>query len=675
MRIGLHNKCEVFVNGKIFTAFNTMHKTVFEKIKNLQPYSGYFAFGIGSSEMDANAEKLEDFCAIYACTTETVQNNVLSGDIFATRSVSFGVNDAVGLEFYEIGLASDNVSNPNVYNRVRFLDDDGNPVKITKSSGDEMVVRMTIYLDIQDNGDGAKFVAGDNKLISQLLGENALSNTDLYFDCGANLQPNEPIYRGSLKNPNPVLSTKTTRIVDDGVVLSFEGDLGARTAYEFLVFADSKPVIRLNGLYLRGGTSKSAVIAKNTNNTIFVDSYVSSISSVKDNGTDADITYASEHYAHSFGDFVGCPFEAAFNSSTQRYKSKDGGLIGFVHNSTFYLYQNENLLIRQVDASAFSLSNVVQVLMAGDIVISKLNTSPYIKAYVVRNFYLESLTLDQTAISGFSFNLSSLDLTCSKAGKVMIGGIDSNNVGQCAIGKVIEDSLVFETSVSTTISPMDKAVATYHNNVTDSELYFITISACINGISGFSRVQVVDADGTLSTPVGQSMAYDLMTNSAGVYGAGRVIYSQKSSLYGGSMLNSYFLPELVRFNIPYEDEIKIWVSPDFNYCIKQFSGNTFGVTFMVNYATLTSFEDDILTHISFVPDDFEFLKDTLLIFNDAGADKIVAINLNKSQCYLENLESGVGNNIKVEYKKFSPLGSGVNEKVKMKLNLMVKGER
>ena len=101
MKIRLHNKYEVTCGDKTYVAYNTMLKSVFDKIKNLEPYNSYFAFGTGSNAVNFETSKLGSYVATYAATTEQVQPDCKAGDMFVIKSKVFGENEGNGLTFSE----------------------------------------------------------------------------------------------------------------------------------------------------------------------------------------------------------------------------------------------------------------------------------------------------------------------------------------------------------------------------------------------------------------------------------------------------------------------------------------------------------------------------------------------------------------------------------------------
>ena len=540
-----------------------------------------------------------------------------------------------------------------------------------------MLVRLTIFLETSTTTGGAQFVAGDNVLIKQILGENALTSTTLTFKKGTNLMPNEVVYRNNVNSTTTFPADKLSYYTDgyDGVVIKYTCDYGTGALYESVVLADNKPVIRFNALGVKQTTSTTLATEKEDNNTVVVGGLVHSVTEVSDTNNGTILTATANNYASSFGDYISSPFSQPITSQTTRYVSKDGSVICFSQSGNYYFYKNDSLRILPINATAFTSSNVSSILMAGDYVIAALSVSPYLEVYKITNLILEKLSINTDSLNGnVSFNLTSLDFTVTSSGSIRICGIAQSGYGKCYIGSVSSGTLSISSEVDTTFEAA-KAVALYHNNFCDSLVLFMNNNATVGGFSGVSYVQMVNATGSLVTDSdAHAIASDLLTNATAVYGTNRVVYSVKASTYGGSLLNSYFFPDTLRYNIPYDGETDIWVSHDFNYVIKKYSGNVFKIYTNFGYNTLSQFSDNLFSTLDgSTLLDFEFLKDTLLIFTSSNASPVLAINLNEDLCVLEGLTSSDPDDITVVYDKYNPLGASSSEQVEARLTLTISG--
>ncbi|MBQ7579008.1 MAG: hypothetical protein IJT25_00535 [Clostridia bacterium] len=676
MNIKLHNKYEVYYKNKTYTAYNTMLKTVFDKIKELEPYNNYFAFGTGSGATTSSTTKLGSFVASYANETEEIKANPLY-EMKVVKSKLFDEDEANGLTFCEMGICASSESDPTIYNRVVLTDENNNVVSITKEAGSDMLVRLTIYLEITSSTGGAQFVAGNNPLIMQILGENVLTSKVLTFKKGTNLMPNEVVYRDNVKDSVVFPADRITYFLNnfDGVVIKYNCDYGLGEMLESVVLADNTPVIRFNALTVKNVSNETKNCTKEDNNCVKVDRLVQSVTEVSQTSDGTILNAIENTYASSFGDYISSPFSEPFNNQTTRFVSKDGSIIAFLNNSSFYFYKNDNLRILPIDATAFSAYQVSAVYMAGDYVLAQLSVSPYIEVYKIENNVLKKMAISTDSVNGnVNFALSSLDFTVDKLNRLRICGIDNSGFGKCYLGTVSNLTLSITSAVASTFAP-EKVVALYKNNFCDSLVLFISANATIGGLSNLSYVQLVNENGELATDANlHALANNVLTNSTAVFGTNRVVYSIKETTYGGSLLNSYYFPEKERYNIPYDGETAIWVSHDFNYVIKKYSGNVFKIFSNIGFNTLEEFEDNIFATIDCSSIlDFEFLKDTLIIFTSSSLKPIIAINLNENLCVLEGLNSESASEITVAYNKYNLLGSSLTENVEAKLTLTISG--
>lgn len=675
MNIKLHNKYEVICGDKTYVAYNTMLKSVFDKIKVLEPYNSYFAFGTGTGAVDFENTTLGSYVATYENSTEQIQADCSKGDMFVIKSKLFGENEGNGLQFSELGITDSMASNPTIYNHVVLTNDNGEVVTVTKLAGQEMVIRLTIYLDASNDGN-ARLIAGDNLLVKQILGENALTNKMLTFAKGTNNQPNVTIYRGVPKNSTTYENEKVTYYLADsvGVGMKYNVNYGEGELREMVVLADGKPVIRYNCLAEREAISKTETLSKNTNNCVILTDDVKEVLSCTSEDGLTNISFKVDNYSHSFGDFISSPFDMPFSNQTTRFVSKDGGLIAFILNGNIYIYKNHDYLIEKIDATAISGAGVSQVLMVGDFVFTKTSLSPYLNCYKITNGACQFMQIDTSIIADttFTFDLTNMDVTQSKDGKIRIAGINSAQKGVCVIASEQDGTLKAEKLVAGQISPIEAIACLYQNNFCDSLVFFLT--SCYNNISNMPRVEMVTIDGELDNNQIHAAAWNLINNSSKVFGTDRVICSKKLSLTESSIFNTYFYPENLRYNIASDGEIDLYISPDFNTIIKKYSNTSYKIFSIVGYSTPVEFTDNFfgtLNQEEFL--DFEFLKDSLLIFTSNETQSIIAINLNKTGAMLEGLTNDDPTSVVVNFNKFNPLGSGAKEHVEATLTITIGG--
>ncbi|MBO4570117.1 MAG: hypothetical protein J5689_02765 [Clostridia bacterium] len=670
----LHNKYEIICGGKTIVGYNTMLTTVFDKIKNLEPYNGYFAFGTGTTLASASDTHLASYVATYANTTESVQPDVLQGDLYVTKIKVFDNNEANGLTFSEIGITDSSSSNPTVYNRVVLTDDEDNVISVTKPAGEEMIVKLTIYLEVSSDS-SAKLIGGNNTLVKQILGEDASVSRALVFTKGNNLSSNTSIYRGVPNNYSScqyeVLSYNLAN--DSGFALEFTIDFGTGNLVEVVGILDNCPVLRFNCLGSRASVTTTETIAKEGNNSAFVSGFVKNILSVTDTVTQQQVPYSVSLVANEFSDFKISPFSYPFTNQTPRFVSRDGSYIGFVLNGSFYLFKNEDYMLTEINTSIINIENYTNIIIVDNYVfVVKSNVT---LAYRVANGALANMviTLNSNTINDYDFDLTDFGITISSNNTFMFYGIDDDGYGVCYIGSLNGTSNIEITSMSkTTKYGYTNAVSSFKNNFCDSAVYFLTTSYDDN--TGLSYVESIISTGVVISNNTHAMAYDLLTNATSVSATSRVIYSRRNASGNNSIFNTYYLPEQRRYSIPYEGEVDIYFSPDFNYIIKKYSSTSYKIYNLIGYSIPIEFNSGIFNTLSAQTfTDFQFLKDTLLIFTSDQNSPIIAINLNKNCAVIENLNDSVSSNISVSVERYNVLGSITNENVEGKLTLKISG--
>ena len=343
----------------------------------------------------------------------------------------------------------------------------------------------------------------------------------------------------------------------------------------------------------------------------------------------------------------------------------------------FYLYKNEDYLITPLDSTAVDVSDYTNVIIVDDYIFIPTSSSPYLRVYSIISGSCQAVSLSNAnALADYSFELNSFDATITKDGDVRIVGIrPSTGYGICYCGSFNGlTNIAIESLVQTSKSNMMKAVCLYKNNFCDSIPYFLTTAA--NGVNGFIFLESVDESGNLVYEGNtHALSYDLLVSSTSVGAFNRVIYSVKAASGGASLLNTYFFPEQRRYNIPNDGETDIWVSPDFNYCIKKYSSTSYKIFNLVGYSTPVEFDDssvfDNLNQATFV--DFVFLKDSLIILTNDVITSIIIINLNLTNAVIEGLSDDLSSAVSVTTKRYHILGSETSENVEAKLTLKISG--
>ena len=151
MNIKLHNKFEIILPNKTYTAYNTLLSSVYEKIANLSQYTSNIAIGTGLNKINYTENKLGNYLRTFTANTEEIQSDVTKGTLYIVKTATIDEDFDGTFSFSELGLTDTNEFNPTIYNHVLLTDSDGTPVSITRNQGDTMQIRVTIYLELSQN--------------------------------------------------------------------------------------------------------------------------------------------------------------------------------------------------------------------------------------------------------------------------------------------------------------------------------------------------------------------------------------------------------------------------------------------------------------------------------------------------------------------------------------------
>lgn len=237
MKVNLHNKLEIKQGSESVVCYNTMLSSAFVAITELRDYSKYLAVGTGMSESDFNKTTLDVYTRTFSLETEDISCDITSEEIYIKKVVTLGEDDYVGLSFCEVGITDSDAENPTIYNRVLIRDNNGNASTITKRKGEVLTIKLTIYLEIEE--DSKKyFTLGNNKLIMQMLGEHATDDKQIYAVRGIDESEGESISRAVPKGKSVKCSLTSN---DDYSNFTFDisASLGSGEAREVaFAFAD-----------------------------------------------------------------------------------------------------------------------------------------------------------------------------------------------------------------------------------------------------------------------------------------------------------------------------------------------------------------------------------------------------------------------------------------------------
>ena len=211
------------------------------------------------------------------------------------------------------------------------------------------------------------------------------------------------------------------------------------------------------------------------------------------------------------------------------------------------------------------------------------------------------------------------------------------------------------TSQITNTKEFNYLLAMHKNNFCDGQIIYLKEG----NTSIECRIVTHLADET-ETDIYSSFAYHLTKDA---------IISEKNT---EPSVVIYYYPQVYEYNLPIiSNEIKDYISHDLNYIIQELQNNEFKIYNLVGYDTPEEFSDSIsnITNTSTIVD-FEFMKDTLLIFTNEENNSIIGVNLNLNKTQIENL-SDKNSSYKVNMSKYDKIGKD-NKPVSFTLSTRIK---
>lgn len=662
MKVKLHNKFEISQGNETYVAYNTLTYHIIENIAGLSPFATYFAFGNGTGTVNYNTSKLNSWVKSFATTLEEVQNDISHGDLYVKRTLTLGENEEVGLSFCEIGMTNSNQSNPDISNHVFVKDENNNIVNVVKKRGQSLFIRMTVYLDIAQ-ASKPLLCSGNNLLIKALLGEYAgITWTAMR---GANLQPNSlSIYRNVPRTGQGYACQKAAQIAGNlqSATITLEYDLDTGETPEIVVCLDGFPVARYNTLTdcTAEQTTKTVTSLKNYN--LLVDEYVDEINGVQDTSQNAVTGYFQTKYATEFLDYIASPFDATFTADNARWVSEDGDKIAFVSGGKLYLYVNSNYNLKKISNSV-SVTNLTKVIMFDDYVFLLYSASPYLQMYKINNGVLENVLIDMSVYQNFSASYDFQDMmVISNSAHTLftfgfvLGQIDKKAV--IAYATIANNTLTFSSFAFAGVDYVVHLFALYRTNFCDSMIGFVTNNYGTQQ-NGY-RVGQYYADGT-SEVTNEIMAYYLVNNTTSLKGKSRAVVLKKNS---SPYFWVYYYPQVYRYTVSVATSLDSWISTNLLYFIQKSIDENQVVSYKVysltDYDNPVEFTDGLPQEINQANiTDFEFLKDTLLIFTTT---QTYALNLKETKLLLQNMPNKETDYV-VDYDKIELKGASASEGV------------
>lgn len=660
MKFIFHNKLELSYKNKTYTFFNTLLSSIYNKLKNLEPYNNYASVGTGEPSASQNEFHLTNKISTYSLETEILQDDISKGNLYIKQSILIDDNSLDGLYIKEVGL-SENGDSPTIYNYFSITSTEL-PNGLYKESGETLVISIYIYLTIVEDTT-ILLTSGSNKFIDFLLGLGLKDN--IYVAKGNNTTSNKRINREEPTSSEKYLTTFSYSNNTE-LQLEFTADLGVGEINELVFTVGTTPFARVNVQKYKSTITSTETYTPKTHYVIDLGENVESYSSIinlSTNEEEDENTIYPGKYATDFGDKMSLPFHNIFDYTTPRFLSKDGDKIFFVVDDTIYGYKNIDYQLNQIKTGNITLQNITKIISFENDVFILTKTEPYIHSYKIIDNSLEEVDFDLSSFEkqGELNNIFDADITLAKNGNYMLGIIlEPDHYGYVvyftydeANNKFIYDSYQVAEYLFSYI------LAMYKNNFSDGQIIFLREgehSVACRIVYFFSDKSKQD--------VFTNMAYLLTYGTKEIYTKNRAIIVEKTT---EPYLWIYFYPQVYRYNLSIlgseEDD---FISTNLLYLIQKYNNSSYKIYNLVGYVTPTEFTNGFPNEVDQSKIlGFEFLNDSLLIFMNDSTEPIIAYNFKETSMLIENVSNNE-DQYEIVVNKYNLLGSN-NEGVIAKL--------
>lgn len=692
MKLNLHNKIEISIDGKTYCFYNTMLKSVIDRLRYGKKFNTHLAVGTGTLGVSKDF-KLSNFEKAVPLETEILQDDIKSqsaSGLYVKKSAVIDAQELIGKYITEAGITSgigelyldgstgfddENIenqndeTNPTIYNYFSLISSEcPNGILVTKNN--PILISVYIYLNLSVTGSGL-FCSGKNKFIDFLLGEGL--SESVYACRGRNLATNAKSIEKVLDKNSGYSKFKSTMYFQeskDGYNLYFSTDIWADETYEVILLVGDSPFARINVLETSPEIRQTITKTPKRNYVIDMGENVKSVESVLNKtsgGIETDV-YVS-NYAKRFADKIVLPFDGLFSNETPRFLSKDGKLIFFVYEDRVYAYKNFNHNIVKLSTENVKVSNITNIVAFDEFVFIFSKSHPYIFAYRIEG---ETLIACDINLNDYMYNQKlgtayKIDITLAKNGSFMLAFIDY----ETKYGHVVY--WTFDSLSNTFLYDADFVsennytylLAMLKNNFSDACIMFVKADE-----SQYStRLAYYYPDKTYKD-LYTTLAVAFTENTKEIYTKNRAVIIEKTT---SPHIWVYFYPQLYRYTLSlFGDEENDYISTNLHYLIQKYGKGDYKIFNLVGYDTPEEFSaglDSIVDTNKIL--DFEFVGDTLLIFMDDEFEPIVAYNFFENRVLIENVSENECE-YEVSHTKFDVLGKnneGVVVDFTVKINI------
>ncbi len=533
----LHNKIEIIKNGKTIVQYNTMLPPVLENIKNLKCYNNYFVFGTGTSESAESDYKLSGSVNSFASTVESANYNYYLGPIFVCKKVEFNETlNSGAFSFSEVGIGeaeSEEELPCRVINRFLIKDENGQVVTITKAEGEEMVVKITIYLACSFNTQKPMVPLNtDSSLFARILGIDNIGGKEkdgeVKFYFGRNYAPNSQVlgYDELDLLMCPFTLSKTSSILNNKVRTIFEDmDQETRVLKEGLIAFNGHIEFRLNMKELAGEAEDLYYLSALADRFGRINLYTEGIEEPIEVTTQTS-TYTAEtvKFGLNFDSKIDLLFGSGFNFSEKDvYVSTGGGLMLINGDNALKAFKISGSVVTEINTEQLNLAGAKCVGLTDDYLFVNLcnNDVWSVCAYKIdeNNAFYKLTTASNVSNISFSENWGNFVVTNNSDGSGILVGLISGGYGY--VLKMVESGGTITASlVNKTEGPFLECICATPFAKTEANFLFIledTLTASYFNGTDFSVININGLSGILNEEIykkcGKGEKYFLLTKT------------------------------------------------------------------------------------------------------------------------------------------------------------------
>lgn len=640
MDFKLHNKAIIKTNNKSIEVYNQVNNPILECLSKLKSYNNFISI---KTYNDIDNNSLEKPISLKT-TNIYYQSNIEDGELFSKSETIINTNSLNDNYLTEIGYSDGNILNPTFYNTF-ILTNEENPNGLYIKDSEEISIEIYMYLYINENN---FLTLGKNKFIEFLLGAGL---NEIYYCKGSNYSSNENIYRELPENNQIYPCNIDIHLEENNLTINLNSDISTGEINEILFISSNSVFARYNTKEIKPTIQTSIEIQPKTNYILDIKEDIKNINSIKNlDNSSLENEYYVSNYANNFGDKISTPFNKMFDNNTKRFLSKDGDKIFFLIDENIYGYSNKDFSIKSLNTNTIKAEYIIKLISFDDYIFIITKLEPYILCYKIINN--AAILINNNLTNNNNINLiansRNVDIVLSKNNIFMLGFISDEGKGYTIYFSLQNDMFIYnDIKISDYNFPY--LVAVHKNNFCDAQIIYLQAGET----SLDSRIVYHYPDKTESD-VYSALAYNFTNNTKNIYAKNRAIIVEKINT---NNLLIYYLPQVYKYELDlFSSETISYISQDGKYLIQKLNNNEYNIYNLIGYDTPELFINNLPAEINkneIV--DFEFLKDSLLIFLNNNKNPIVAYNLNLNKTQIENVTSNTST-YKVEMEKYDKLG-------------------